>query len=283
MTMLTPSVVPHSRSRSGFPPRKASAFTLIELLVVIAIIAILAAILFPVFAQARDKARQTACLSNVKQIGTSLIMYCQDYDETFPWSSFGVLPAPTSINHLGNPKWMDVVQPYVKNDQIFNCPSDSGAKFRSLSTNPNRGSGCTGGGCIASPGGSFMLNSAYNAGPQGRPMAMIGSPASTVFAVEAPQASNQQLYWNAGQRPNAVPPGPITANGQIGMDNNANPPYFGYRDSAGRTYYALGRHSKFANVVWCDGHAKAMAIPQLAVTRMVGSLPTFYLFTNEDD
>src|ERR687883_602422 len=64
--------------------RRRDAFTLIELLVVIAIIAILAAILFPVFAQARAKARQTACLSNLKQIGTGLMMYTQDYDETYP-------------------------------------------------------------------------------------------------------------------------------------------------------------------------------------------------------
>jgi prepilin-type N-terminal cleavage/methylation domain-containing protein len=67
--------------------RRRSAFTLIELLVVIAIIAILAAILFPVFAQAREKARQAACLSNLKQIGTGVMMYVQDYDETFPQSS----------------------------------------------------------------------------------------------------------------------------------------------------------------------------------------------------
>ena len=67
-------------------PRRG--FTLIELLVVIAIIAILAAILFPVFAQAREKARMTACLSNMKQIGTSLMMYVQDYDETFPYIRF---------------------------------------------------------------------------------------------------------------------------------------------------------------------------------------------------
>ncbi len=73
-------------SRSGFTLAKRAAFTLIELLVVIAIIAILAAILFPVFAQAREKARQTSCLSNGKQMGLSLLMYAQDYDETFVFS-----------------------------------------------------------------------------------------------------------------------------------------------------------------------------------------------------
>ncbi|MFP4249572.1 MAG: prepilin-type N-terminal cleavage/methylation domain-containing protein [Armatimonadota bacterium] len=84
-------------------------FTLIELLVVIAIIAILAAILFPVFARAREKARQTSCLNNVKQLMTSVQMYAQDYDERM-------------LRH-GQPIWGQRLYPYVNNLQVFNCPS----------------------------------------------------------------------------------------------------------------------------------------------------------------
>jgi prepilin-type N-terminal cleavage/methylation domain-containing protein len=100
------------------------AFTLIELLVVIAIIAILAAILFPVFAQARDKARQTACLSNIKQIGLGFMMYVQDNDETYPPC---LLAVPT-INggSTGDTRipYDQQIAPYVKNDQVYACPGD---------------------------------------------------------------------------------------------------------------------------------------------------------------
>jgi prepilin-type N-terminal cleavage/methylation domain-containing protein/prepilin-type processing-associated H-X9-DG protein len=112
-------------------------FTLIELLVVIAIIAILAAILFPVFARAREKARQTSCLSNVKQLMLGLKMYVQDYDEmntaarnflyggTFPMTGY-VAQLPGCGNASFIP-WFYVIQPYVKNEQILQCPSDSHA------------------------------------------------------------------------------------------------------------------------------------------------------------
>ena len=99
-------------------------FTLIELLVVIAIIAILAAILFPVFAKAREKARQASCLSNVKQITLSFMMYVQDYDESFPNDDY----IPGSPYACGPPCynecwWRFKVQPYAKNWNVFNCPS----------------------------------------------------------------------------------------------------------------------------------------------------------------
>ena len=118
------------RTRAGFLPFR-SAFTLIELLVVIAIIAILAAILFPVFAQARESARKTACLSNTKQLGTSVMMYVQDYDEMYPcnsWDGENVFIGTTN-NDIGKDtkaatQWPWRIMPYLKNRQVFVCSSD---------------------------------------------------------------------------------------------------------------------------------------------------------------
>ncbi len=101
---------------------KRAGFTLIELLVVIAIIAILAAILFPVFARAREKARQSSCMSNVKQLNLGILQYVQDYDEVFPthgWVDTAVWPNGQTG---GNP-WHVRIYPYVKNIQVYSCPS----------------------------------------------------------------------------------------------------------------------------------------------------------------
>jgi prepilin-type N-terminal cleavage/methylation domain-containing protein/prepilin-type processing-associated H-X9-DG protein len=130
-------------SRIRLPKR---GFTLIELLVVIAIIAILASILFPVFARARENARRASCMSNLRQIGLGVMQYTQDYDEKYPVATWGSWQSPatyTTQNTDGMPgkkfivsdgtsagtgnwvTWMDIIYPYVKSTQIFSCPSST--------------------------------------------------------------------------------------------------------------------------------------------------------------
>ncbi|MCW3099504.1 MAG: prepilin-type N-terminal cleavage/methylation domain [Chthonomonadaceae bacterium] len=109
------------------PCSQKRGFTLIELLVVIAIIAILAAILFPVFAQAREKARMASCLSNLKQMGTATAMYTQDFDETMPgWSFTNTVPTMFTMAENKAYGWgmaFFMFQPYIKNYQVYSCPS----------------------------------------------------------------------------------------------------------------------------------------------------------------
>ncbi len=123
---------------------KRTGFTLIELLVVIAIIAILAAILFPVFARAREKARQTSCLSNTKQLILGMMMYTQDYDECLPGYIYSAGTSPRL-------HWYELIEPYVKNAQIFICPSAPtrkptgyGFNYRFISYGMNDPTNCVG-------------------------------------------------------------------------------------------------------------------------------------------
>src|SRR5437870_6404498 len=125
--------LPPARRETDSHMRRNAAFTLIELLVVIAIIAILAAILFPVFARAKEQARRTTCLNNHKQLTTGTMMYAQDYDETMPAVSYGGMYRPAASCRLGrgftkqgvdgkDAYLLPILMPYVKNENVFRCP-----------------------------------------------------------------------------------------------------------------------------------------------------------------
>ncbi|WP_309714230.1 DUF1559 domain-containing protein [Armatimonas sp.] len=240
-----------------FSTRHRAGFTLIELLVVIAIIAILAAILFPVFAQARAKARQASCLSNMKQIGTGLMMYTQDYDEVLPGNS------TLGSNGITDPRWPDAatahsaglgealgwmqpfssanpgthriwardIQPYVKNLQIFKCPQAKPRSTDGTCPNAAAGSNPTGGVCEVNVAGAGNGNVLLNGIPAGRSIAVMPAPADTIFAHEV-----RNFFRAAQEKPRLV----LSTGLYTGFSSM-------YYDST---------HNDGANLLFCDGHAK---------------------------
>jgi len=261
-------------------------FTLIELLVVIAIIAILAAILFPVFAQAREKARQATCASNLKQIGLGLIGYSQDYDEQLPpaWIGWNANPA-ISVGFPGTARWMDVEQPYVKNTQIFSCPS-SATKYTAVPTNKivNDTDPATGQ-PYANENGGYAMNVTYFSDPVAHPptpvfdqpgnsqrsLANIPDPAGTAYIFDFKNGgSSFQCVWNAGVG-GWFPQPPI--------DNNANPPTLGVNG------WLVALHQRRLNVEFCDGHVKSVDLGYLTQPSKIieNGVPDYCHFTIEDD
>jgi prepilin-type N-terminal cleavage/methylation domain-containing protein/prepilin-type processing-associated H-X9-DG protein len=187
-----------------------SAFTLIELLVVIAIIAILAAILFPVFGRARENARRSSCQSNLKQIGLGIVQYTQDYDERMPASGYMTkrLEGASDPNLERFGSWQQTIFPYVKSRQVFACPSNQRSSRRIDSTNSNWG------GQIIPEGipVSYMANAIATSGnwaPSGTPMTVIYksgqttktlaqliSPAQTIMVFENSGLSKRPDMWD---------------------------------------------------------------------------------------
>ncbi len=164
------------RCQETMKPSRRNGFTLIELLVVIAIIAILAAILFPVFARARENARRASCSSNLKQIALGVFQYTQDYDEKFPCYSGGP----------GNAGWAEEVQPYLKSLQIYQCPSDSVAPTSDPAT-----SGYT------DYGFNLQLGWNVTTGSSGaKSLAILTSPSLTVMNFD--YTSGTATSWSSG-------------------------------------------------------------------------------------
>ncbi|MGI5820427.1 MAG: DUF1559 domain-containing protein [Armatimonadota bacterium] len=194
-------------------------FTLIELLVVIAIIAILAAILFPVFARAREKARQTSCLSNVKQIMLGVLMYAQDYDEALPVASHWYRGDGTTV------VWDQALDPYVKNQQVFVCPSGRNSQHaRSLSYGWNWREF----GYLSSTGG-FSNN-----------------PSTTLGEIEKPA---ETILLGDSEDPNA-------------RSSTSGPRYLYRRDTTNPTLLPT-RHNGGGNMGLLDGHAKWYQVSEL--------------------
>jgi len=220
---------------------------LIELLVVIAIIAILAAILFPVFATARDKARQTACLSNEKQLGIAFLQYVQDYDETYPVgnsycgvSYVGASPCTAVYPGMG---WAGVLYPYVKSGGVYLCPAEL------VSTGVA--------GTWTGPQGYTLCSYAYNSNLAGLSNAKFDAVGTTVLSFEVAAAMSQltstaEAYSPAGDFASynvegwQIASGPIT---QVGAPVG---------NIGGLCIFQTlaPRHASASNFLLADGHAK---------------------------
>jgi len=223
-------------------------FTLIELLVVIAIIAILAAILFPVFARAREQARKASCASNLKQIGLSLMMYVQDYDETYP------------IGYMGysGGLFYQVLTPYIKNDQIWICPTAGEIKESPTKRHYTGGYGWNICGMVYGSSGAVgngfgWLSDSRRCTADGNyvKLASVSYPAETIIAGDpgSNAYANTGLYLFATDR-NRLP---VLHGGQVG-------PFYGATSS--EQNIPLHSFEGGGNYLFSDGHVKFLSNSQ---------------------
>jgi prepilin-type N-terminal cleavage/methylation domain-containing protein/prepilin-type processing-associated H-X9-DG protein len=241
---------------------KRRGFTLIELLVVIAIIAILAAILFPVFAQAREKARQITCVSNMKQVGLAITMYTMD-NEGYPFHSSPSIQSPRT-------RWPDYLLPYIKNEPVFLCPSAPRDLFRKAWAHK----------ATVFYGGygfnyQYLGNSRF---PFVAPDALVQTPAQTVVIADTLGCSFDAGVRNAG---NYVidPPLPSRYGSRPGAPGEG---FYG-APGAGECTGTWGcravpaeRHNGMISVAFADGHAKAMKLSRLDDSNSDGQVDNGY-------
>lgn len=252
-----------SASRRSAFTNARSAFTLIELLVVIAIIAILAAILFPVFAQAREKARQTACLSNTKQMGLAIFQYTQDYDETLPNSGLGG-GGPNQAN-----RWFKAIYPYVKSLDVFVCPSKNEDNFRPVmearGTNWIADGPSSGGGYGANPNVMPFINTPPTT--NARALAEIADTAGTFVVCESSQllrsafteVNDKPGTWGKYEEKSSI----NQVSTPSGFTADANPTYAQTPNAVGdQLRRPIPRHNGGLNIIYVDGHAKWSRVDQ---------------------
>lgn len=238
---------------------RQKGFTLMELLVVIALIAILAAILFPVLAQARERARHATCASNLRQVTLAFQMYLQDYDEGFPQLFYTGPVGRTTPDNFGLFRWPWLVVPYVRTFGLFFCPSDRAVPGLRDERNPLFGYNF---GLIPSwgynahylsPGEDPFLPDHPDFAPIS--LARVTAPAETLLLVES-------IWWSPPRRPRP-PNTPATGYYRV------YPPkqWAGAPPLDGLSYgHCWPRHfNQMATVAFAGGHVKAMTIPALNV------------------